>query len=429
MVKQRALLLLGVALAFAGGFYRAAQWPQPSAFLAPPPPAPGSAPPLYQTRFASSRLHAQTHASSLIELGNGRIRAFWFSGSREGARDVAIHSAVYDPANSQWGPEQTVVNRIDTERGVLRYVAKLGNPVPVRAADGSLWLYYVTVSVGGWAGSSLTAIHSSNDGSTWSRPRRLITSPFFNVSTLVRNGAVRYQDGSVALPVYNEFTRKFGELLRFGKHGELLDKQRIAPGNSATLQPVLLVQDAQHADALMRYAGPPPHRVIAIATQDGGRHWSAPEKTILSNPDSAVSAIVLADGRWLAVLNDVQEGRDVLSLMISADRGKTWQTVKRLEDEHGRPNDVASFMKRAAVLLAASDPKFAQAGPALQKAYLDSVQHASCSATSCRSEFSYPFLIQAANGDFDLTYTWNRVFIKHVRFTPAWLAQQLEHAR
>lgn len=428
-MKQRALLSLGVALAFAAGFYHAAHWPQPAAFFAPAHPAQGGAPALYQTRFASSRLFAQTHASSLIALKDGRIRAFWFSGSREGAADVEIHSAVFNPASAQWGPEQTVIDRARTERGVLRYVAKLGNPVPARAADGTLWLYYVTVSLGGWAGSSITAMHSIDDGATWSRPRRLVTSPFFNISTLVRNGAVSYQDGTLALPVYNEFTRKFAELLRLGADGAVLDKQRLAPGDSATLQPVLLVKDAQEADALMRYAGLPPQRVIAITTRDAGAHWSGPEKTALPNPDSAVSAIVLADGRWLAVLNDSEHGREVLTLKISADQGKTWQTLQHLEDERGRPDDVASYMKRVAVLLAASDPKFARAGPAQQKEYLESVQRASCSTTACRSEFSYPFLLQAGNGDFDLTYTWNRVFIKHVRFTPAWFARQMEHAK
>ena len=48
------------------------------------------------------------------------------------------------------------------------------------------------------------------------------------------------------------------------------------------------------------------------------------------------------------------------------------------------------------------------------------------SGQGCGFEFSYPYLIQARNGDFHLVYTWNRSFIKHVRFTPAWLDQQME---
>jgi len=40
---------------------------------------------------------ASVHAASLIALKDGAIRAFWFAGSREGAADVVINSAVFDP--------------------------------------------------------------------------------------------------------------------------------------------------------------------------------------------------------------------------------------------------------------------------------------------------------------------------------------------
>ncbi|MDH2915694.1 MAG: exo-alpha-sialidase, partial [Gallionella sp.] len=68
--------------------------------------------------FASSRFNTQTHAASLVELKDGRTRAFWFSGSREGASDVTISSAVFDPAKNVWSDEQTVIGRGDTQRGL-----------------------------------------------------------------------------------------------------------------------------------------------------------------------------------------------------------------------------------------------------------------------------------------------------------------------
>lgn len=49
---------------------------------------------------------ASVHAASLINLKDGSIRAFWFAGSREGAADVVINSAIYDPKTSVWGPRQ-----------------------------------------------------------------------------------------------------------------------------------------------------------------------------------------------------------------------------------------------------------------------------------------------------------------------------------
>ena len=59
----------------------------------------------------------------------------------------------------------------------------------------------------------------------------------------------------------------------------------------------------------------------------------------------------------------------------------------------------------------------------------DAVRKQACHDGSCRYEYSYPFLLQARNGDFHVVYTWNRAFIKHVHFTPAWLAQRLEQIK
>lgn len=432
-MKRQALWLL-VLLAFGAGFYKAAQRPPRAAFgeLPQAPAKPGSHPgaaAAMQTRFASSRLHAQAHAATLIELKDGHIRAFWFSGSKEGAPDVEIHTAVFDPAQGQWGTEQSVADRERTQRALRRYVAKLGNPVAARAADGSLWLYYVTVSLGGWAGSSITAMRSTDEGATWSPPRRLITSPFFNISTLVRNAPFQYGDGTLGFPVYHEFISKFGELLRLDGQSAVLDKQRLVPGGSGGLQPVLLVRDRNDARVLMRYAGPPPHRAITITTADAGLSWTAPVKSQLPNPDSALSAIVLPDGRVLAVLNNVEEGRDELSLVLSTDHGATWKEIYQLENQRGLALDEAGYMERAAGLLAQSDARLANAPVTEQKEFQESLRQQACASQRCRYEFSYPFLLQTQRGDFHLVYTWNRTFIKHVQFDQAWLDQQAGRAK
>lgn len=415
-------LILGVILiAFAAAFYRVAQHPAPVGFQVPEVAAqPGSGKVEFRSHFISSRHNIHVHAASLVELGDGRIRAFWFEGSREGAPDVEVRTAVYDPAKNIWGDASSVANREGTQKGLLRYVKKLGNPVAARAGDGTLWLFYVTVSLGGWAGSSITAITSKDDGVTWSPPRRLVTSPFINISTLVKGTPYFYADGSIGLPVYHEFIGKFGELLRIDNDGNLIDKQRLSSGKT-TLQPAMLIQSPQQATALMRYSGPPPGRVIATATTDGGLHWSAPASTELPNPNAAVSGVVLPDGRMLLVLNDIEAGRDALSLAVSDDGGITWKKVFMLEDRRGQGADPASFAQLAAQSARATMPDVAKA-----EAYAESARRIKCAADGCAFEFSYPYLIQTRSGDFHLVYTWNRSYIKHVTFTRAWLDQRLK---
>jgi predicted neuraminidase len=381
-----------------------------------------------QSHFVSSTQNIHTHAASLVELGDGRIRAFWFAGSREGAQDVEIRSAVYDPATDRWGAEQSIANREDTQRSLLRYVKKLGNPVAHRAADGTLWLFYVTVSLGGWAGSSITAITSVDDGASWGPAQRLITSPFLNISTLVKGTPFNYSDGSIALPVYHEFIGKFGELLRISSSGAIIDKARLSSGRSS-LQPVLLIINPRQALALMRHSGASPKRVIATATDDAGQHWSQPVKTVLANPDAAISGVVLPDGRILMALNDAEQGRDALSLLVSSDGGTTWKSVYLFEDQHGLSTGQARYGQIAAWLAKATDAGITDAAD-----YARSAQRNKCEAQTlrpgsgqgCSFEFSYPYLIQTRSGDFHLVYTWNRSFIKHIRFTRTWLDKQLE---
>ena len=88
-----------------------------------------------------------------------------------------INTAVLDPKTKSWATPTVVIDRVGAEKGLARYIAKLGNPVPARLADGRLQLFFVTVSIGGWAGSSISTMISDDEGSTWGRPQRLITSP------------------------------------------------------------------------------------------------------------------------------------------------------------------------------------------------------------------------------------------------------------
>ncbi len=175
------------------------------------------------------------------------------------------------------------------------------------------------------------------------------------------------------------------------------------------------------ATVMMRYSGAGPRRVIATKTDDAGQRWSTPARTALPNPDAAVAGAVLPDGRMLLVLNDIEEGRDALSLVISSDGGATWRTVYQLEDQHGRGTEPAGFVQ-----LAAQSASATGAGIADATAYAESAKRIKCSADGCGFEFSYPYLIQTRSGDFHLVYTWNRSYNKHVMFTRAWLDQRLE---
>jgi len=297
--------------------------------------------------------------------------AAWFGGSREGAADVSLYQADWH-ANASWLPAREIMTRQQAERELGRNIRKLGNPLIV-TEPGRLHLFFVSVSYGGWAGSAINRSTSTDDGKFWQPSQRIVTSPFFNLSTLVRNPGTWLSDGSLGLPVYHEFVTKHGEWLRLDPEGRVLAKERMSMPR-ATLQPAVVALDGQRAVAALRDAGPGENQVQWSETHDAGRSWQAGSARTIPNPNSAVAMIGLRDGSLLMAGNPIGGNRNQLSLLRSTDQGSTWTLVRVVEQS---PND--------------------------------------------RDEFSYPALIQDRTGAIHLVYTWLRKGIRHARFTQAWL--------
>lgn len=414
-------LLAFVLLAFAAGFYKSANLPKP-VFYKPPATSPQpDSKPLLAMGFAASKQQIQTHAASMIELKDGRIRAFWFAGSREGAKDVEIISATFDPDTGRWSGHKSVTDRLSSTKALNRYIKKVGNPVVARGSDGSLKLYYVTVSFGGWSCSSITVITSFDEGESWSSAKRLISSPFINISTLVKGSPFYYADGSLGLPVYHELLGKFAETIRLDVDDQVIDKRRISSGRHS-IQPIVMVQSPTQAIAMMRYSGSQdPRRITISKTADAGASWSTVTKTDLANPNAAISGVAMADGGLLLAVNNSASGRHQLSLVFSKDDGKSWLTIIQLEKQPAgtlEKIDFVTIANKLAQTTAAGD----EINP---QDHADSAAKQMCNDKGCEFKFSYPYLIQHSSGDFHLLYTWNRSFIKHVRFSRSWLNQRL----
>ena len=374
--------------------------------------------PQFEAQFVSSNPGQAVHAPSIVELRDGRLRAVWFSGSREGAGDVTIQTAVMNTTSQRWDSETTLFNRAQLERGLWRYIKKIGNPVIARGPDGSLHLWVVNVSLGGWAGSAITWSRSVDEGMTWSAPKRLITSPFLNISTLVKGAPVAMVDGSISLPVYHEFITKFGEVLHLNAQGQVTDKTRI-PGSHTSLQPVVLVASPVEAKAYMR--GGQGGKVVVSSTGDAGKTWVQASATSLPNPDSALAGLVSSGGNnWLA-LNPTAAGRQSLALFKASSSG-SFDAVKPVFVEGSSATQEASSNRLSIAdhaALLSRELKAQGASDADSKTYVASAARQLCGPTACTQEFSYPYLLQTRDGSMHLVYTWHRSRIKHVRLDHA----------
>lgn len=307
------------------------------------------------------------HSASLAGLGGNRIVAAWYAGSREGAADVDIVFSIFD--GESWSPPKPIMTRGQAQSDTGRWVGKLGNPVLWYDASDRLHLWFVSVGYGGWAVSAINHTQSDDEGASWSPARRLITSPFFNISTLVRGAPLALADGGVALPVYHEFATKRPEWLRFDAHGQIIDKQRL-PASARLLQPTAVALDEYKILVLLRDAGSK-RRIHVAHSADGGANWTPATATALPNPNAGIALLRLMDGRLLLASNPKERGRDSLGLQISADDGQSW-----------------------------SAPFLVESGTA-------------------SDEYSYPALLQDETGVIHLAYTLKRQAICHLRFKPS----------
>jgi predicted neuraminidase len=320
------------------------------------------------------------HSATAVQLDNGQLLAMWYGGTREGHVDVALYSAMYDPSTQIWSQPKKVLDRYDAANSLNRYVKKVGNPVLIKHPQGPLVLVYVSVSLAGWATSQLNMTLSYDNGQTWHNSKRLITTPFINISTLVKNDGVIYADGTIGITAYHELKGEFSEMVRVNLQSEVVNQYRMTSGTN-TIQPTVMVKSADNAIALIRDSGRDVQRVHLTQTQDGGKSWSPYKALEVQNPNSAVYGFNDTRLRSWMVFNDstrdVEHSRNNLALSVSEDNGQNWRTVFYFEN-----------------------------------AELDS---------KLEAKFSYPWVVSASNGEYHLLYTVNRKLIKQISFNQAWL--------
>ena len=215
---------------------------------------------------------------------------------------------------------------------------------------------------------------SADGGVTWSAPRRVLTSPFFNLSTLVRHSAIALADGGFLLPAYFELTNKFPELLRFDADGCFLGKVRM-DGQHGSLQPCLVPLDDKNALAFLRNRCLGPEQLLLQKTGDGGLTWTEPASLPLPNFDTPAAVVRLSDGNFLIAYNPTHK-REVIRLATSSD-GVNWTDRLTLDGDGPRPADGVDM-------------------------------------------YCYPTMLVDSD-TVDLVYTYRRLTIRHYQFNTAWV--------
>ncbi len=300
------------------------------------------------------------HASTIAETPAGLVAA-WFGGTHEKHEDVEIWLSRME--NEKWTAPVSVANGVqDSSKRFPCW-----NPVLFQYPGGPLMLFYkVGADPVEWWGEWIT---STDHGKTWSKPVRLpdgMLGP-------IKNKPVLLDDGRLVCPsstehptdgrwqVHLEISKDTGKT--WLSTGPLNDGIKFH-----IIQPSLLVHSDNKLQLLCRSME---NRLASLWSDDNGATWSDLDTIHLSNPNSGTDAVTLQNGWQLLVYNPTEryEGkwggpRSPLAVAISKD-GLQWKEVATLESDEG--------------------------------------------------EYSYPTVIQSADGVIHITYTWKRQKIKYVK--------------
>lgn len=334
--------------------------------------------PLYSESFINDEIaDIQCHASSITSAGKDRMVSVWYAGSREGAKDVALYRSFLDEKKNSWSSAEVLINRENSSGELKRYVKKIGNPVIFSDKKDRLYLFYSTVSIGGWSGASVNYKVSLDRGVTWTASRKMVLSPFLNLTNNVKNKGIVLDDGSIVLPVYHEFIKKYSQMIRVRPDTyEVTYKIKKATYEHKAIQPSILPADEKGLVAFFRNMDRDEKKYILMAeSNDLGNTWTGLQSTTLPHPNSGFDMIRLRNGTYLGAINKSFDNRDNLTLVISSDRGRTWKDLKVIENN---PDN----------------------------------------------EYSYPSISRSEGGLYHMTYTYERKRVKHVVFNEAWIKSQ-----
>lgn len=377
--------------------------------------------------------HWHNHSSCIVECPNGGLLVCWYHGSGERtADDVRVLGARQKRGARQWSAPFLMADTPgypDT------------NPAMFIDPQKRLWLLWPTILANRWE-TALMKYRISTDYQRagppqWSASEVLHVTPGTNFQKVVNAALDELAAGPGPLEEPGVFEKPLPEiraraadklLSRLGwmtrAHPCVLDGKRlIVPLYSdgfdfslmvitddwgaswftstplvglGNVQPSLARKRDGTLVAFMRDNGPAPHRLQVSESTDRGETWSRVVDSDRPDPGAGVEVIVLRDGLWLLINNDLEIGRHSLAVSLSDDEGKTWKWTRHLE------RDTDADLKIGA------------------------------------GSYHYPSIIQARDGTLHVSYSFHQKkgdtrldpagqpateSIKHAHFNEAWIRQ------
>lgn len=310
------------------------------------------------------------HGSSIVQTPEGDLIACWFHGSGErNSDDVLVQGARKRAGADTWSEPFLMADTPDLPDC---------NPVLFMDPRGTLWLFWIAVQDNEWGGSLLkyrTSTNYQGDGPpVWewqdvihTRPLNLETKMIATLDQIdkemgpilagipkikeelqglrdiapvklrqrlgwmTRIHPIMTSDNRIMLGLYSDvwnsslavFTEDWGKTWTCG--------EPIMTMQLGNIQPAFAKRANGEIVAFMRDNGLP-KKIRQAVSKDSGVTWGEVTEMSIPNPGSSVDVVVLQNGHWVLLCNDVPDGRHIVTAYLSEDEGATWPVKRKLED-------------------------------------------------------------------------------------------------
>jgi predicted neuraminidase len=323
-----------------------------------------------------------SHAANLLALPSGDLLLTYYAGIYERGSGESIVLSRLPKGSKKW-----------TEPVVVSYHADWANQNPLlfQAPDKTVWLFHTTQRGGHDQTKDLVyALKSVDEGKTWSEP----VTVFPQAGLYTRQPLVVFKKQWL-FPVYHSAggsitsnAQKDHSYVEISSDSGATWKECDVEGSGGFVQMNIIPTSSDHLVAFFRsrYAD-----WIYESESDDGCSWITPHATQLPNNNASIQATRLKNGHLVMIFNNTQAelkpehadtgSRRILSLALSEDGGKTWPWIRDVEN------------------------------PAISQPILPLED----------AEYSYPSVVQSADGMIHVAYTFRRETIKYMTFSEEWI--------
>lgn len=323
--------------------------------------------PVVQQTLIFPQQSQHVHGSSIVALPNGDFLVAWFQGSGErSADDVKIMGARLKKGEKIWSEPFLMA---DTP------LIPDCNPVLFLNSKGKLFLTWIAVQANMWEQSILrfktSTDYNKSGAPIWNwqdniflKPDKRFeeevtarfkdlpkvnagwagyapkydnmiieaskSAPKRSIGWMTRIKPLTLGNGRIVLPLYSDGFN-FSIMAISEDDGDSWHPSLPLVGRGP-IQPALAKKKNGNLVAFMRDSGDEPTRVHFSESSDNGESWKATVKTDIPNVAS-VELLILNDGKWVFLGNDIEHGRHQLSLRVSDDEGKTWKWKTFIEND------------------------------------------------------------------------------------------------